>query len=229
VGELRFDKLARRLAGACAARRAVVRLLGGTTVAMALAALGRQPAQAACAKVGKRCEKGGERCTGSRCRNGRCRCAAGREACDGSCRELRADSANCGACGVACEASATCSDGICTDPNTDDTNCGACNNVCGAEERCVNAGCVGPGICLGPNDPDQCDIRDGTGSCLCGTTTEGALTCLENSGFCFEPIACAASIDCPRGPVCVDVTAICAGTSDVTPTCLALCPDPAVP
>ena len=80
---------------------------------------GAREAQAACKKVGRKCDKNMDCCQGAKCkggRRGRCRCKSGWEECDGDgrCANLDNDLNNCGACGTACLFPDACCDGVCS-------------------------------------------------------------------------------------------------------------------
>jgi hypothetical protein len=77
--------------------------------------------------------------------------------CDGVCRDLAVDPANCGACGAACDPGERCSegecalscgggltdcDGVCRDLDTDRANCGACSVACDRGEICEAGECA---------------------------------------------------------------------------------------
>jgi hypothetical protein len=84
-------------------------------------------------------------------------CPPGLTNCNGVCRNLDVETANCGACGRVCpgENQACCS-GLCQNLNRDPNNCGACGQACAsgvccrgrcclqAGQTCVQGECVGP-------------------------------------------------------------------------------------
>jgi hypothetical protein len=73
------------------------------------------------------------------------------------CTNLKADTANCGACGTACFSGQLCTAGACVCPtgqslcgkacvteSSDPNNCGACGVVCPSAQSCVGGACVCP-------------------------------------------------------------------------------------
>jgi len=90
-------------------------------------------------------------------------CTAPSIFCQGRCRNIQTDPANCGACGTVCGGGTICNAGSCACPvgqtlcagtcralQTDANNCGACGVVCGAGRSCqagvcrpVNNDCAG--------------------------------------------------------------------------------------
>ncbi|MDQ3367695.1 MAG: hypothetical protein M3680_19915 [Myxococcota bacterium] len=142
-------------------------------------------------------------------------CAPTETDCDGACRRLPSDPANCGACGVACGVGQVCSAGTC------ESTCAAGTAAC-------------DGACLDlANDVDHCGAcgtacrtDDGTASCIAGVC--GIASCdagfFANNGACvlcadacaagqFESVACSTATD----RACTTCAAI-AGCSSVTCT-----------
>jgi hypothetical protein len=126
-----FDVLIRDLARHASRRSALAGLIGAGVAALAGTA-GRGDA------LGKKRRK--------RKKN---RCAGNQQRCDGSCKDLLTDEANCGVCGNACAALESCVQGDC-----------ACN---GGQGQCLS-GCAcadrlgGGKVCFkGGNDGTTCD------------------------------------------------------------------------
>jgi hypothetical protein len=155
---------------------------------------------------------------GSACAMGRCvglpECGLGRlcpdpaaqVCCAGSCRELRSDPTNCGACGVTCGpdqrcvmarclggacpggcamGQACCGD-RCADVLNDPANCGMCGNACPAGTRCVAGACAGGCGGAGP-----CPA----GTACCADRCANVASDPSNCGACGR--------SCPEGQVCV--------------------------
>lgn len=151
-------------------------------------------------------------------------CVGGSTLCNGECKSLQTDSANCGACGVSCGVGRQCNAGvcerICTSPEvdcdsvcvntaTDPTNCGTCGRACAAGQTCAS------------------------GQCACPTTSNESLMC---DGFCYDPrvderhcgdcaTSCDAGFDCLNSAceiVCATPTTKCSPS-----TCADLQNDPA--
>jgi hypothetical protein len=83
-------------------------------------------------------------------------CQAGLTDCDGTCRDLTGDPANCGACDAACDPGQVCASGgcvlscqsglddcggSCRDLQTDPAHCGDCATQCAAGTSCVAGSC----------------------------------------------------------------------------------------
>src|SRR5215471_5300850 len=92
-------------------------------------------------------------------------CKPGFTECNGTCRNLGTDSANCGACGNACRSGTSCQasaggggvcactppaiscGGVCINPTNDPSNCGGCGKACSAPNTaCRNSQCVPPEV-----------------------------------------------------------------------------------
>jgi hypothetical protein len=84
-------------------------------------------------------------------------CPQGLTNCNGVCRNLDVETANCGACGRVCPgANQACCSGVCQNLNRDPSHCGACGNACAsgvccrgeccpqAAQRCELGECFGP-------------------------------------------------------------------------------------
>lgn len=138
-------------------------------------------------------------------------CGEGLTDCGGSCVDLSADMANCGACGAICESSlvgvaciagecvrTSCPAALplqcgetaedCVDPMTDPTNCGGCGIVCGGE-------CIG-GLC----GAFEC----GSGNIVCGGFCANPSVDPNNCGgcgiVCGDGLTCFEGVcDCPGG------------------------------
>lgn len=138
------------------------------------------------------------------------KCSAPKAVCDGSCIDMSADQANCGACGFACQADETCSesscigadgsvscapdlvacDGKCRNTAADDLHCGACGKACGEGKTCEDSTCV-----------LDCP---GYGETLCGDKCCGIdETCNENSQCVPDEGVCPGS-EKMCGAACVD-------------------------
>jgi hypothetical protein len=86
-------------------------------------------------------------------------CPTGQSQCAGTCRDLQADTSNCGLCGRVCTVGQVCTAGVCTIPCptgqtacsgvcrnllTDASNCGACAQLCAAGQVCTGGVCTSP-------------------------------------------------------------------------------------
>jgi hypothetical protein len=85
-----------------------------------------QPCKGACIPSGSCCDN--TDCSGGTCLSGTC-CPAGQTNCDGTCVDLQASAANCGACHAAC--SLSCNQGTCED----------CSGTSGNWDGCRGSGC----------------------------------------------------------------------------------------
>ena len=153
-----------------------------------------------------------------RCVEGDCRCGlglpcdAGRECCDGACRDVLTDLSYCGACDTpcapevanscangaclcggdaACTGGRTCCHTSCEDLDTDPDNCGDCRRACPAGQSCVDGQCscggaicaVGEGCCGG-----TCAPLDGATSCgSCDNTCDTNYRCYDGQCGCGGP------------------------------------------
>lgn len=123
--------------------------------------------------------------------------------CSNRCVDVRTDSANCGACGIACGGGTSCVNGacacpsgrslacggVCVDGRTDASNCGACGNVCGAGSTCTNGVCQRTGMC-----PSSCSVSSQCAPCATPGET-GSYCCV--SGLCIYM----STSTCGGGPV----------------------------
>jgi hypothetical protein len=181
-----FDVLIRDLARHASRRSALAGLIGAGGAALAGTA-GRGDA------LGKKRRK--------RKKN---RCAGNQQRCDGSCKDLLTDEANCGACGNACAALESCvqgncacvganrqvCSGACVDLATDTNNCGACGFVCESGE-CVNGACTcngGQGQCLS--------------GCACADRLGGGKVCFKGGN---DGTTCDSDGDCPFRSLCFSI------------------------
>lgn len=189
----RFDADAKALIAETTRRRTLGALLGGTLVALAEIAADNiasaksrkcDPKCDECHECTKgRCRKhnGKKACKparckpkasgipcmaltgGAACQKGICSCLDGLTNCNGSCKNLNTDEANCGACGGVCAAGQTCCNGTCSNLNVE-ANCGSCGNVCAANQVCNEGpfdacrGTCGPTCDFDTQarDPDDC-------------------------------------------------------------------------
>lgn len=131
-------------------------------------------------------------------------CSTGQTLCDGTCRNLMTDVANCGACRTRCNAGpnarALCAAGGCevvcntgfadcdgnpvngceANTNTNDTRCGGCDIRCNDQQICRSGECVA-----------RCDATQTACAGICRNT----LTDTNNCGACGRV--------CPGGQLCV--------------------------
>jgi hypothetical protein len=149
----RFDDLTRALV-ANPGRRRLLRRLAGSALAGSLLRLDRGVAGAAC-PAGQILRRGVGcvcRTTGRPPVNGVCpcrsnaECGTGRACCGGTCIDVSADLANCGACGAVCDLGSgisACCDGVCTQVFNNDEHCGTCDVACdtAASEICFATNC----------------------------------------------------------------------------------------
>ncbi|MFN8589845.1 MAG: hypothetical protein U0031_00195 [Thermomicrobiales bacterium] len=126
-------------------------------------------------------------------------CPRGLRRCNGRCKDLSSDSANCGRCrnvcptGGQCQAGAcicppgttTCG-GACVDLLTDAANCGACGIHC-TSNACLSGACK----CAGDED---CP-----GACKCDARLEGSKVCVAGAAN----TQCVVDRDCLAGSVCL--------------------------
>jgi hypothetical protein len=170
-----------------------------------------------------------------------CNTSAGQQCCgDLTCRNLRSDPQNCGACDNVCTGGTICQNGACVCPSglidcsgvcknlaADSQNCGSCGNVCTGGKFCQN------GICVCPSGLTDCggickNLATDSQNCgSCGNVCTGGRFC--QNGRCICP---SGLTDC--GGVCKNLTndaqncgscgKICTGQVCVNSTCI--CPSP---
>ncbi|XEV04622.1 hypothetical protein FSHL1_009909 [Fusarium sambucinum] len=135
--------------------------------------------------------------------------------CNGACKDIKSDTANCGKCGKSCKkdvekcqagscvpsclAGKTQCGSSCVDTKTNPNNCGECGKICSSGE-CENGACVAPG-CAG----QTCDTFTACGpggSCVCGSIAGGRGFCVDGDTPCSGLADCNTSADCPGGQVC---------------------------
>jgi hypothetical protein len=138
----RFDEVAHNLATGRISRGRALRVLAATALGAVLGGTGTLagagPAEAACARVGRRCRKSRDCCSGARCtRSGVCVCREGYTNCDGRCRNLQTSTNHCGTCSNACLSNEVCQSGDCCRPSFT-----PCTDVCAAGSNC-SACCSG--------------------------------------------------------------------------------------
>jgi hypothetical protein len=161
----------------------------------------------------------------------------GLDNCGGTCVDISADPANCGACGWVCESSQTCSGGMCWAPSpstdqlcaaqgltncggvctnlaADPYNCGTCGRGCGAGDACVDGACLAPA----PSSDQVCAAQ---GLTNCGGVCTNTLGDSANCGACGN--------SCPLGGYCqggVCVGLVCLdGLTDCYGSCVDLSSD----
>jgi len=190
-----------------------------------------QAANGAPCQIAAQCQSGN--CTGAIC------CAGGQTGCSGVCKNLAADSANCGACGKQCSGS-SCVNGVLTSASS--CNAGACS--AGATSPCSSNQCANGSMCSGGcsagmpcgngkycDATASCQPTKGNGaSCTSGiecTSTfcvDGVCCSSVCSGQCqackepSTPGTCVTVSGAPRGgrPACAAAQASCAGQCNGT-------------
>lgn len=194
----RFDAFARSI-GAASSRRQLGLVMGGLSIASALAVL---PFERAGSK--KKKKKKRKDCA-RHCSAGIC--------CDGKCVSVLTDRTNCGRCGNVCGAAQYCLNGQCMpcdepmaicssigidrciNVKTDRENCGACNVPCAKDSRepkrdlvCQNGQCVCTGTTCAngrccPADYNVC-VDGGNGCCPTNFHSCGNGECCPNGYTC---------------------------------------------
>lgn len=150
-----------------------------------------------------------------------CGCPQGHVDCNGQCKDVRIDHANCGACanvcppGTRCEQGAcvtTCGSGLeacgddCVNLMSDPANCGACANACPPGDPCTN------GVCGCPSGTTKCPTD-------CGSSCIDVSSDPQNCGACANA--------CPPGTMCVAGACQCpSGTVNCGTGCVDVSSDP---
>jgi hypothetical protein len=149
-----FDSFARSFVTDVSRRSVVRAFVGGASIAAQIRLRPAGSAEAACTKVGAKCEKGDKCCGGAKCKGQRCRCLGDRVACGNTCCQP----------GQVCQEQAggkACANGdIAVNDACDPAAPLACETgVCGCfgdQCTCREAACGGPGAgCL--QRKDCCD------------------------------------------------------------------------
>lgn len=232
MDDIRFDQIARSVAGS-RSRRGFLKALAGGVAAGLVAAVGARDASAKppeqeCRNKGQTCSAVMTCCDDLHCCKGHCQeepckpCKAGQKVCDGKCTSVKSDENNCGECGNVCSPGQTCSgghckcpggtelcDGECLDVSSDQANCGACGRTCAEGTICSDGDCVLPPVCRGG---DFCapfgESCDGL-PCCSGRCVRGMCTCVAEGGTCND------QYDCCFGTACTNGT--CQPVEDGTP------------
>lgn len=201
-----FDDLIRGIFTPIASRRAALRLLVGGALGAALNGVGAGNMAAACAKIGRPCDRDGQCCAGSRCKHGKCRCRAGWRDCTGNgrCQNLQTTPAHCGDCATSCPA-----------PNHGVATCaGRCAFTCDAGYvPCQSSCCVT--TCSASTPFAYCNNQ--ANGCFCLTSTEGTVFCGDGHSSCSLYPTCSSTAGCPVGSSCVPNTNC--GDSRCFPAC----------
>jgi hypothetical protein len=150
-------------------------------------------------------------------------CISGRTSCDGTCRDLRSEAANCGSCGNVCPSGQNCQDGRCVLPvpsapvvtttaivtitpelscSSGELACGSsCVNVFTDKKNCGVCGraCGSQDICLNARCGPACTD---SGTTLCGDTCVDLDTDAKNCGACGSE--CKTFLPNAKGSECSD-------------------------
>jgi hypothetical protein len=215
----RFDALSKIVASLTTRRTALALLAGlGFGVIEAPDAHVRR-------KSGK-CKSGCGEC--EKCKKGGCDRKNGKKVCKkGKCKPKPA--------GTPCTAFAggACQNGTCINLLADEANCGALGNACGPRQVCQQGTCFPVSTICPPTTTTACTPSTPTGMfcgalCYCARSAEGNVVCVTSPAVCAgAATACTSSASCPPGQACIDVSTCCGAALPAPKVCASPCPTPA--
>jgi hypothetical protein len=137
------------------------------------------------------------KCIGGCCSTATACCPDGKPGSGDQCKNLAADSANCGKCGHACSAGQMCCGGQCCTPSnccnnqcvdtsSNPQHCGTCANSCGGGV-CAGGKCVGCPTGLSNCSNTCVNLQTDTRNCgNCGHVCTGGWTCQQGTCSCSQ-------------------------------------------